>query len=122
MPRRAPDVEELRSALARELATVSPRPGGWERVRDSLARPRAGRRLRLAWLLLAAPLVAAALLAGAVATAGAPSTSSLSARAVEAPPIVAGCAALAAIATPISLAESRRTIVRRACAARSRPA
>jgi hypothetical protein len=101
---------------------VSPRSGGWERVRDSLARPRAGRRLRLAWLLLAAPLVAAALLAGAVATAGAPSTSSLSARAVEAPPIVAGCAALAAIATPISLAESRRTIVRRACAARSRPA
>jgi hypothetical protein len=110
MLRREPDAEAFRSCLARELGDVSPRPGGWERVRSSLVvaagetRPR-----RAAWLLPALPLAALALCAGlvAVAATGGLATRTATDQPVEAP-IVSVCGVLVAIATPISLAEARR--------------
>jgi hypothetical protein len=118
MRRREPDVEAFRSALARELVAVAPRPGGWERVSEGLRRP-AGRRRprRLAWLLLAAPLVAGALLAALAAAAGTTSARSAApAQAVAAPPVVAVCAALAALTSPIASGEGRRGAGRLVCA------
>jgi hypothetical protein len=110
MLRREPDTGAFRSGLARELATVSPRPGGWERVRASLVTPAAAPRTRRAARRLpAVPLVVVALFAGlaAVAVAGVLATRPAPGQRVEAP-IVPVCGALAAIATPISLAEARR--------------
>jgi hypothetical protein len=122
MPRRAPDADTFRSALAHELASVSPHPGGWERVRDALARPPAARRpWRLFLLLLAAPLVAGTLLVGGLAPAGAAQSRSLAGQAVEGPPVSAVCAALAAITVPITAGEIRRQSVRRTCGLRARP-
>ena len=123
MPRRAPDVDAFRTALARELASVSPRPGGWERVRHTLERPPAGRRpWRVLLLLAVAPLVAGTLMAGGLATAGASASRALPAQAVEGPPVTAVCAALAAIALPVTVGDIRRPSVRRACGFRSRAA
>jgi hypothetical protein len=121
MPRRTPDVDAFRSALARELASVSPRPGGWERVRDALERPRAGRRPWRALLLLAAPLVAGTLMAGALAAAGAAPPRSMPGQAVEAP-VAAVCGALAAISVPVTAGDIRRPSVRRRCGLRARAA
>jgi hypothetical protein len=110
-------------ALARELASVSPRPGGWERVRDTLARLPAGRRpWRVLLLLAAAPLVAGTLMAGGLASSGAAPPRSLAGQAVEAPPLTAVCAALAAIAVPATAGDIRRPSVRRACGLRARGA
>jgi len=109
MSRPAPDVEAFRSALAREVARVSPRPGGWERVRASLARPPSRRRPRwLDWLPLAAPLVAAGLVACALATAGLASTRAAAAGPFAAPPILSVYGAMVAVAAPLSLADGRR--------------
>jgi len=127
MPRRAPDVDAFRSALARELAPVTPRPGGWERVRDALERPRAGRSpWRALLLLVAAPLaagtlMAGTLMAGGLAAAGAAAPRSLPGQAVEAP-VGAVCGALAAIAVPVTAGDIRRPSVRRACGLRARAA
>src|SRR5215471_10988018 len=114
MPRRTPDADAFRSALARELASVSPRPGGWERVRAALARPRtAPRPWRMLLLLVAAPLVAGPVLAGGLATAGAVPSRFLPGQAVEAP-VAAVCGALAAITVPVTFGDIRRPSVRRA--------
>lgn len=122
MPRRTPDVDAFRSALARELASVTPRPGGWERVRDGLERPPAGRTpWRMLLLLVAAPLVAGTLMAGGLATAGAAPPRSLPGQAVEAP-VAAVCGALAAITVPVTAGDIRRPSVRRACRLRARAA
>jgi hypothetical protein len=122
MPRRALDVDAFRSALAHELASVSPRPGGWERVRDSLERPRAAwRPWRLFLLLLAAPLVAGTLMVGGLAPAGAAPSWSPPGQAVEGPPLSAVGAVLAAITVPITVGEIRRPSVRRTCGLRARP-
>ena len=116
MLRREPDAEAFRSALARELFLVEPRPGGWERVRASLAQPGQAARGRprwLAWLLLTASLLAAALLASAFVGTGAGRPAGAGAgQTVVAPPIVAVGGALLAIAAPISLGETRRLLVR----------
>jgi hypothetical protein len=115
MLRREPDAEAFRSALARELFPVEPRPGGWERVRADLARARMAPRSRprwMAWLLLAASLLAAVLLAGAFVTSSGSPAGPRPGQAVEAPPIVPAGGALLAIATPISLGEARRLLVR----------
>jgi hypothetical protein len=113
MPRPEPDVEAFRSALTRELASVSPRPGGWERVRASLARPVARSRPRwLTWLLLAAPLLAAGMLTGALARHGDFAPTPPPGQAVEAPPAIAVYGALVAVVAPVSLAEVRRLLVR----------
>jgi len=123
MPRRTPDADAFRSALARELASVSPRPGGWERVRHALERPPAGRRpWRVLLLLVAAPLVAGTLMAGGLASAGAAAPRSLAGQAVEAPPVTAICAALAAITVPVTVGDIRRHPVRRPCGLRARAA
>src|SRR5262252_9019033 len=115
MPRRAPDVDAFRSALARELASVEPRPGGWERVRDTLARrPGARPPWRVLLLLVAAPLVAGPVLAGGLAAAGAAPPRYLPGQAVEAP-VAAVCGALAAITVPVTVGDIRRQSVRRAC-------
>jgi hypothetical protein len=114
MSRPEPDVEAFRSALARELAGVSPRPGGWERVRASLARPAPRSRPRwITWLLLAMPLLAAGMLTGALASAGDARTGAPAGQAVEAPAAISVYGALVAVATPISLAEVRRRLVER---------
>jgi len=116
MLRREPDAEAFRSALARELFLVEPRPGGWERVRASLAQPGRASRGRprwLAWLLLTASLLATALLASAFAGAGGrPAGAAGAGQTVEAPPIVAVGGALLAIAAPLSQGETRRLLVR----------
>lgn len=120
MPRRTPDADAFRSALARELASVSPRLGGWERVRDTLARPPAARRpWRVLLLLVAAPLVAGSALAGGLATAGVTPPRSLPGQAVEAP-VAAVCGALAVITVPVTVGDIRRPSVRRACGLRAR--
>ena len=112
MPLPEPDVEAFRSAIARELASVSPRPGGWERVRVSLSRPATRSRPRwLTWLLLTAPLLAGGMLTGALATSGQP-TAAASGQAAEAPAAITVYAALVAVAAPISLVEARRLLVR----------
>jgi len=115
MLRREPDPEAFRSALARELFPVEPTPGGWERVRASLTRPRPAPRSRprwIAWLLLAASLLAAGLLASAFVTADGRPAADLRAQTVEAPPIVPVGGVLLAIATPLSLGEARRLLIR----------
>jgi hypothetical protein len=123
MPRRTPDADAFRSELARELASVSPRPGGWQRVRDALERPRSGRRpWRLFLLLAAAAIAAGTLLAGGLANTGATPSRSLPGQAVEAPPVAAVCAALAAITVPTAIGDVRRPTVRRACGLRARAA
>ena len=110
MSRPEPDVEAFRSALARDLAGVSPRPGGWERVRASLARPAPRSRPRwITWLLLAMPLLAAGMLTGALASAGA-RTRAPAGQPVEAPAAISVYGALVAVATPISLVEVRRLL------------
>lgn len=114
MPHPEPDVEAFRSALARELASVSPRPGGWERVRGTLAHPQRRTRPRwMSWLLLTAPLLAAGMLTGALAAAAGGPGGAPAGRSVEAPPVVSLYGvALVAVAMPISLAEGRRLLAK----------
>jgi hypothetical protein len=87
--------------LAGELESITPRPGGWERVRQDIGPARASQS---GWARHAAALMAAALLAAATYVAAgrqAPATPGPA-------PVMTACGILFAIAAPMSLADVRR--------------